>query len=139
MINSISYSPVFYASARIESAYGATQTFIAEQAPVLEKHLKRLALVATVRVLQVALIVADWAIAQAERAPEHQLQAQLVVVKAKRWALRLLLQAVRFGVQLLIEARRLDELLGVSRRVLELWASKAAIARRALDAIFCLN
>ena len=65
----MNYNIAFILSARVERAYTAAQTFIANECPVLEQRLKKAALTTAVNVLQFALIAIDWVSDEFEKAP----------------------------------------------------------------------
>lgn len=134
------YSPVaidayYVAAPIIRDGYNAAQLWIKEQAPVVEQAIKRAALKSLIAILQLALIAFDWLQTQIEQAPLYALKLQLTGIKAK-------LFIVRQGIKIssFVSYNGLDskaQKLAASAK--SAWIRKGAIARTALDKVFCLG
>lgn len=124
----MNYSPLFSLAARTEDAHTAAQSWIRNDAPVLEQRIKRVALTAAVTVLEFALTVIDWLSTQLEKAPEYALRAQLRYTLVKR-------SVVRQG----IAAARFNERYQLTAKARKAWTAKGAIATAAMDKVFSLN
>lgn len=134
------YSPVaidayYVAAPVVRDAYNAAQTWIKEQAPVVEQDIKRAALKSFIAILQFILTAIEWAQNEIEQAPLYGLKLKLAVVKAKRTLVRQEIKLWSFVTYNGLDSKA--ESLAASAK--SVWIRKGAIAKSALDNLFCLG
>ena len=121
----MNYSPIFTIAARTESAYNVLQDWIANDAPVIERRLQRLAWLTVLHICTVLLYVIDYL---SDRLP-------VAIIHVKLYRIRTAKRLVRLAVALV----KLNQRYGFTSKVASAWHSKGAIAQSALDKVFCLS
>ena len=131
----MNYNTIFAPTAAISRAYNQAQDWIANEAPVIEKKIHDRFWLAVAYTATVALWLIDKAIAELDKIDEHEIRIRIYTINAKRSVIRHAINFYSFlaynGID--TKAKRFAVL------VLKVWGNRGAIARTAMDRIFCLG
>ena len=131
----MNYNNVFAPTAAIVRAYDRAQDWIANEAPVIEKRIHDYFWLGVAYAATTALWLIDQALIELDKIDEHEIRIRIYTVKAKRSVVRHAISVYSF-----ISYHGLDtKVQRLAAVALKVWANRGAIARTAMDRIFCLG
>ena len=131
----MNYNTIFAPAAAATRLYNQAQDWIASEAPVIEKKIHDYFWLGVAYAATVALWLIDQALIELDKIDEHEIRIRIYTTKAKRFIVCRAISLYSFVTYngLDTKAKRFAAL------VLKVWGNRGAIARAAMDRVFCLG